>query len=124
MRRTRMLVAICFVLIVTPMLLGAHAIGIVVTPNPGGNKGQIKGEGFYTLDATDTFVMVTYATTDSGTGITTSANDATGGGGWAKTILAIPAGTYNPNKATLFYTDVNNKVQNFPTTDKNNYVVK
>ena len=124
MRRTRMLVAICFVLIVTPMLMGARAVGIVVMPNPGGNKGEINGNGFYTLENTDNFTKVEYIATNSGTLVDKKGEDATGGGSWTKTLLAVPAGTYNPNVATLYYTDGNAQIGTLDTTDTNNYTVK
>ena len=123
MRKTRMLVAICFVLIVTPMLMGARFIALVVTTNPGGVKGQIQGAGAYGLENTDTFMQVNYTATNSGTGATPNFNDATGGGNWT-VLLPVFAGTYNPNKATLYYVDGNNNMQTLPTTDINNYRVQ
>ena len=122
MRKTQRLVAICFVLIVTPMLMGARSITWMVTANPGGFKGQIQGSGAYTLDNTDKFMKMNYTTTNSGTGATPKGDDATGGGTW-KVTLAVPAGTYNPNTATMYYADGNNKLQTFPSTINNNYAV-
>lgn len=123
MRKMRLLVAICFALIVTPMLMGARQITWSVTTNPGGIKGQIQAGGNYTLENTDKFMKVNYTTTNVGTGATPSLDDATGGGTW-KVLQTVPAGTYNPNKATVYYADGNNNMQNFPSTIKGNYTVK
>ena len=123
MRKTRMLVAICFVLIVTPILMGARFLSLGVTANPGGVKGSIQGDGTYTLNKTDKFVRVNYTATNSVTKAMPSFNDATGGGKF-KVTMTVPAGTYNPNDATLYYMDDKNVLQTLPVQDTTNYVVK
>lgn len=122
MRKMRILVAMCFLLIVTPMLMGARSITWSVTTNPGGNKGQIQGSGSYTLNATDTFVVMEYVSTNLGTAVQYKGADGTGGGTWSRT-LTVPAGMYSPNTVTMYYNDANNVLQSFDSFINGVYTV-
>jgi hypothetical protein len=115
MRKMRMLIATCFVLIVTPMLMGARSITWSVTPNPGGVLGKIQAGGSYTIDMTDTFVVVNYETANMQLGKMYSGADGAGGGTWSCT-LTVPAGPYSPNKATLYYKDANGNLGMVPSS--------
>ena len=103
MRKTRALVAVAFVLLATPMLMGATITMPTVTPA----KGSLSGNGIWSVDAKagETYYAIEFRSYVKGTQNIIGGAGAPVGGNWSATVSPIAASTYNPTKAKLYYAD-------------------
>ena len=58
MRKTKALVALCFMLLVTPIVMGVPTVTMTVTPNPGGLKNTLLGSGTYMMGKNETLTKI------------------------------------------------------------------
>ena len=125
MRKTRALVAVAFVLLVMPMLMGATITITAINPNPNKMANTLAANGSYTLangESTTSFYFMAYlkgTTQTTGLAPTPDAAKKT----WTVSLTVAPV-TYNPCWVFLFYKDVNNMPQATNDSNKMDQVVK
>ena len=114
MRKMRALVAICFMLLVTPILMGADITLVTVTAA----KGSLSGNGAWSVDAKagEKYYGIQFVGYVKGTTNYIGGNGAPAGANWSATVSPIAAGTYNPTQVILFYYDGKNVRQQTPPT--------
>ena len=110
MRKTKALVALCFMLLVTPIVMGVPTVTMTVTPNPGGLKNTLLGSGTYMMGKNETLTKIMYIATLKGTQQTTQLDATITGANWSST-LTVAAATYNPSSNTIYWVDALNNPQ-------------
>ena len=123
MRKTKVLVALSFMVLVTPMVMGATITLANVTANPGGVKNRLDGDGSYTLANKEEYAVTTFQATDKTTGQINNIAGNKNGLNWSATLNCGPA-TYNPCEAKLYFLDAKGKAQEAKDTNNKDQAVK
>ena len=125
MRKTRALVAVAFMLLVTPMLMGATVSITAVTPNPGKQANTLAANGAFALGANEKIMYINFAAVvkNSNPVQANIVGASTANNTWTASLLVAPT-TYNPCIPTLYYSDANNNMQTAKDTNTTDQVVK